>query len=389
MLSRKLSLAVLGSTGSIGVTSLKIIKKYSNFFNVDLLACNKNKKIIFKQIKEFLPKYVIINDKKNFNFFKKIKFKKKIKFFQNLKDFNNEIDIKFDKVILGISSIDGLDYAFSFIKYSKEILLANKETIVCGGTFFLKRAFFFRCKITPIDSEHYCLASTLKNFKLNEIDSIYLTASGGPFLNKSKNLISKIDQKSALNHPNWKMGKKISIDSATMANKGLEVIEAAILFNLKTKNIKIKIHKESKVHSVVILKNGLVYLVAHNTSMSIPIKNSLIDDNEMLKNEKSFFCSKKNFIFSFDEKKLTKFKMVSLAYTALNYGQRACIFYNVINDFLVNMYLNKKIFFFEIHSKLNKVLLNKNLISYFKKKVRNLNDIKETIKYAKSYALKI
>ena len=388
MSSKKISLAILGSTGSIGITTLKIIKKYPNLFKVNLLACNKNKKIIFKQISKFLPKYVIIQNKNNFNFFKKIKFKKKIKFFQNLNDFNKEKKIKFDKVILGISSIDGLDYAFSFIKYSTEILLANKETIVCGGKVFLKKANHYKCKIVPIDSEHYCLANTLKNFKSNEVDRVYLTASGGPFLNKSRNSISKIDQKFALKHPSWKMGKKISIDSATMANKGLEVIEAAILFNLKPTNIKIKIHKESKVHSVVILKNGLVYLVAHNTSMSVPIKNSLIESRE-LNNQKNFFFTKKNFTFSFDEKKLIKFKMVSLAYRALNYGQRACIFYNVINDYLVNLYLNKKIFFFEIHTKLNKVLTNVNLIPYFKKKVANLNDIQKTINYAKSYALKI
>jgi len=388
MSSRKLSLAILGSTGSIGTTTLKIIKKYPNHFKINLLACNKNKKNIYRQISKFLPKYVIIHDKKNYNFFKKIKFRKKVKFFQNLEDFNKEKKIKFDKVILGISSIDGLDYAFSFIKYTKEILLANKETIVCGGKLFLKRAHYFKCKIVPIDSEHYCLANALKNFKSNEIDRIYLTASGGPFLDKSKKSISKIDQKFALKHPSWKMGKKISIDSATMANKGLEVIEAAILFNLKHKNIKIKIHKESKVHSVVILKNGLVYLVAHNTSMSIPIKNSLIKKKQLNK-EKNFFFTKKNFIFSFDEKKLIKFKMVSLAYKALNYGQRACIFYNVINDYLVNLFLNKKIFFFEIHTKLNKVLNNKHLIPYFKKKVSNLSDIQKTINYAKTYALKI
>ena len=388
MPSKKISLAVLGSTGSIGVTTMKIIKKYPNFFKVNLLACNKNKKTIFKQITKFLPKYVIINNKKNFNFFKKIKFKKKVKFFQNLKDFNKEKKIKFDKAILGISSIDGLDYAFSFIKYSKEILLANKETIVCGGKFFLKRAQNFKCKIVPVDSEHYCLANTLKFFKSNEIDKIYLTASGGPFLNKSDNLISKIDQKYALKHPSWKMGKKISIDSATMANKGLEVIEAALLFNIKAENIKIKIHQESKVHSAVILKNGLVYFVAHNTSMTVPIENSLISRKNLI-NKKNFFYEKKNFVFSFDERKLIKFQMVSLAYVALNYGQRACIFYNVINDYLVNLYLNRKIFFFEIYAKLNKVIKNKDLLAYYKKKIINLNDIKKTINYAKTYATQI
>jgi len=383
MSSKKLSLAILGSTGSIGVTTLKIIKKYPKLFKVNLLACNKNKKIIFKQITKFLPKYVIIKNKNNFNFFKKIKFKKKVMFFQNLNDFNKQKKNKFDKVILGISSIDGLDYAFSFIKYSKEILLANKETIVCGGNFFLKKAHNYRCKIVPIDSEHYCLANILKNFKPNEIDTVYLTASGGPFLNLKKKEIKKIDFRNALKHPTWKMGKKISIDSATMANKGLEVIEAAFLFNLKPENIKIKIHKESKVHSAVILKNGLVFFAAHNTSMSIPIKNSLIG-NSLLNRKGNFFSSKKNFIFSFDEDKLVKFKMVSLAYKALSYGQRACIFYNVINDYLVKLYLNKKIFFYEIEFKLNKILNNNIFKKYFRKKIKNYNDINNTIIFAKS-----
>ena len=299
MSCRKFSIAVLGSTGSIGKTTLKIIEKNSNLFKVDLLACDKNKKIILNQIKKFLPKYVIINNKIVLNYFKNLIFEQKIKFFQSIQDFqkfNKYNRIKFEKVVLAISSINGIEYAFSCLNFSKEILLANKETIVCGGNFFLNEAKKNNCKITSIDSEHFCLAKILNTIKDNDIDKVYLTASGGPFLEKSVKEISKINLKIALKHPNWKMGKKISIDSATMANKGLELIEASFLFGINPNKIKIKIHKESKVHAAVILKNGLVHLVAHNTSMSIPIKNSLLNDISF-STQKIFFWKKIVLIF--------------------------------------------------------------------------------------------
>ena len=387
MLRKKISVAILGSTGSIGKTSLKVINQNSKYFRVDLLACKNNKINIDKQIKKFLPKFVIITNNKNYNFFKKKKFKKKIKFFNNLSDFEKKIKTKFDKSILGISSIEGLDYAFSFIKYSKELLLANKETIVCGGKLFLNKALYYKCSIIPIDSEHFCLMNILKNIDHKLINKVYLTASGGPFLNSKNSKLSKVKPSLALKHPIWKMGRKISIDSATMANKGLEVIEACILFNLNPDKIKIKIHEQSKVHAIVVLQNGIVYLVAHNTSMSVPIENSLLKSNQII-TKNNFFLQKNNFIFSFDEKKLLKFKMLSLAYKALKYGQRACIFYNVINDCLVDLYLNKKIFYYEIYYKLNKVLNKKELIPYFKHKIKNLTEIYETISFAKTFVYK-
>jgi len=384
MLVKKKKIAVLGSTGSIGQTSLKIIEKYNHLFSVDLLCCNKNLKLLIKQIKKFNPKYVIINNINAFNFLKKKKLKNKFKLFNNLKNFNTYFNNKkkFDKVILGISSLSGLEYGFSFINYSNEILIANKETIVCGGKFFLNKSKKKKCKITSIDSEHYCLSRILSYINTEEINSVYLTASGGPFLNKRVKEIYKIDPKHALKHPKWKMGKKISIDSATMANKSLEVMEASFLFNLDPNKIKIKIHKESQVHSAVILNNGLVYLVAHNTSMSIPIMNSLLDNNNFIfKN--NFFKKRKLFNFSFDEVNLKKFSILSSAYKALDHGERACIFFNVINDILVDLYLNKQIFYYQIATKLNKILNNKNLIKFYKKKITNIDDIFQTITYAK------
>jgi len=385
MKSKKTSIALLGSTGSIGVSSLSVIKKHQNSFSVNLLACNKNKLKILKQIKFFLPSYVIIKNNECYNFVKKKKFKKKILLFRNIQDFNNfckKKKIKFDKVILGISSIAGLEYAMSFISKTKEMLIANKESIVCGGKFFLNSAKKLGCKIISVDSEHFCIANSIKNLDKNLIDKIYLTASGGPFLNKKVSEISRVEPKLALKHPKWKMGKKISIDSATMANKGLEIIEASYLFNLRPDQIKVKIHKESKVHSVIILKNGLIYLTAHDTSMKIPLENSLLNYKKVSE-KKTFFIKKNTFSFSFDEINLKKFIMISLAYKALKLGQRACIFYNVINDFLVEKYLKKKIFFYEISSILNNVISNKKFKYYFKKKIKKISDIYETIAYAK------
>jgi len=381
MSSKKLSIAVLGSTGSIGRTALKIIDQYSHLFSVDLLCCNKNTKLIKKQINKFLPKIVIINNIKTFNIIKSIKFKKKIKFLNN---FNN-LKTKYDKTILAISSIHGIDYGFHFIKYSHEMLIANKETIVCGGKFFLQKAKKFKCNIIPIDSEHYSISTILRNIKLNELDKIYLTASGGPFINSNLKKISKVSVSEALKHPKWKMGKKISIDSATMANKALEVMEASILFDIIPDKIKIKIHPESKVHAAIVLKNGLVHLVAHNTSMEIPIRNTLLDNNYNLNIVDNFFFNKKRFHFSFDEINLKKFKNINSGYAALKFGPRGCIYFNVINDYLVNLYLNKKIFFYEISHKLNKLISNKKVIKNLKKKINSVNDIYETISEAKSY----
>jgi len=383
-MKKKINIAILGSTGSIGRSSIEVINKHPDLFNVELLSCYSSKKILINQIKKFLPKYVIIGNSRIYEFVKKINFKKKIIFFNSLDNFNKIFKGSFDKTILAISSINGLPYAFSFLNCSKEILLANKETIVCGGNFFLREAKRNNCIIKSIDSEHYCLSKIIEKIKFKQINKIYLTASGGPFLHKSKKQILKSLPSEAMRHPNWKMGKKISIDSATMVNKGLEVIEASILFKLNPSQIKIKIHEESKVHSAVLLKNNLVYLVAHDTSMKIPIENSLLDD---YKNNQTinFFEKKNKFIFSFDEINLKKFLALPLAFRALTLGQRACIFYNVINDCLVNMYLERKIFFYEITSKLNKVMSNKKLKSYFKKKVNNLNDIYDTINYAKSF----
>lgn len=387
MYIKKKKLAILGSTGSIGQTSLKIISNYSKYFDIDLLVCNKNEKVILSQIKKFLPKKVYIENMIVRQKIKsKINNKIKVEFLESFNDLKKKYlkKNKLDKVIVGISSIEGLKYSFEFVKYSKEILLANKESLVCGGKVLINRAKFYNCKILPIDSEHYCIAEILKYEKLKNVNFVYLTASGGPFLGKNKNIIAKSSVEQVTKHPNWLMGKKISVDSATMSNKIFEIIEAHVLFDIPTEKLKIKIHKESLVHSAVLFNNGLVKLIMHDTTMKIPIINSLLDNIPKL-SKKNFFKDNKNFQISFDETNLSNFLIISLGMKILKLGHTAWILFNVFNDYYVKNFLNKKIFFYQIEKNLIKIFSNKRIIYYCKNKIRNTKDIMNTIEFAENF----
>ena len=387
---KKIKIAIIGSTGSIGTTSLKIIQDKKKLFNVELLVCNESEKIILAQIKKFSPKNVFI---KNLLIQNKIKKKLnrdklKVNFINKFEDINKiySKQNKFDKVIIGISSINGLKYSMKFIKYSNEILLANKESLVCGGKILLNAAKKYNCKILSIDSEHYCIAETLKYEKMDNISSIYLTASGGPFFGDDKKTFAKAPISKVLKHPNWSMGKKISVDSATMANKIFEMIEAHVLFDIPIEKLKIKIHKESLIHSAVLFNNGLVKLIMHDTSMIIPIRNSLLGCMHIKKiNDKNFFDDNKNFRLSFEEADVKNFQLIPLGFRVLKLGHAAWILFNVFNDYFVNKFLEKKIFFYQIEKNLIKIFSNKDINLYCKKKISNFKDVLKTIKYANNF----
>ena len=385
MIFKKKQIAIVGSTGSVGKSTLKIIEKYPDFFQVILLVCNSNKKIIEEQILKFSPKYILINNKKVRSKLKQ-KFKRKTNFLNTIDDLNKIFSSKskIDKSIISVPSIIGLNYSFELIKYSKELLIANKESIICGGKILINESAKNKCKLTSIDSEHYCIQSVLKHHNINTVDSIYLTASGGPFLNKNYNSIKKASVKMVTNHPTWSMGKKISVDSATLVNKIYEMIEAHILFDIHPNNIRIKIHKESAVHSAIIFKNGLVNLVMHNTSMTIPIRNSLFDNNFFY--EKNFsFKNNNTFSLTFDEMNLKKFKILMLGRKILEAGQASWILFNVFNDYFVYKFLRKKIFFYEIVKNLNKIFNNKSVNLYCKNKINNKQDINNAISFANNF----
>jgi 1-deoxy-D-xylulose-5-phosphate reductoisomerase len=268
-------ISIFGSTGSIGQNTLKIIRKDKKKFNVNLLTTNKNFNKIFNQAKEFKVKNIIISD---FNSYKKakIKFKKsKIDIYNNFDHLDKIFKKKNDIIMSSISGLNGLFPTLKSIKYTKKILIANKESIICGWNLISKELKKYKTTFIPVDSEHFSIWSLLKSYNSSNIEKIFITASGGPFLKLPKKSFSKITVKKALNHPNWKMGKKITIDSATMMNKVFEVIEAKNIFNLDYNKISILTHPKSYLHAITKFNNGLTKLLFHEPDMKIPIYNSI------------------------------------------------------------------------------------------------------------------
>ena len=274
----KKKISILGSTGSIGLNVLKILNKQKNHFKINILAADKNYKLIYRQIKELRPSIFLINNSLIYNKIKK-KFKKKnVKILRSLilekKKLTNS-----DITVSAIPGIAGLEPTLQLIKKSKKVLIANKESIICGWNLIHKTAKKYKTKIIPVDSEHFSVMKLLDNCNIQDVKQIYLTASGGPFLNYNIKKFKYIKPKQAIKHPKWKMGKKISVDSATLMNKLLESIEAQKLFSISQKKIKLVIHPESLVHAAVEYKNGLVKFLYHKTNMIIPLANAILGEN--------------------------------------------------------------------------------------------------------------
>ena len=269
------TVSILGSTGSIGVSVFKIIDKKRNYFNINLLSANKSYSKIYYQIKKYKPKIFIVRNKLIFEKLSRKVFKGTI----ILNDFDFKKINKSDLTISAIPGITGLQPTLKMIKFSKKLIIANKESIICGWDLIKKESVRSKTKIIPVDSEHFSIFQLLKGHKMNEIEKIYITASGGPFLNYKANQMKYIDPKKALKHPKWKMGKKISVDSATLMNKMLELIEAQKLFKISSNKIDILIHPNSLIHAIVKLKNGLSKFIYHETTMIVPIANAIFENN--------------------------------------------------------------------------------------------------------------
>ncbi len=267
-------IAILGSTGSIGKTLLDIVSKDKKKFEIVLLTANKNYKELQKQAKKFNVKNLIISDQKSFKSFNKINNNKKLKIFNNFKNLNQIFKKKIDYVMSSIIGLDGLYPTFKIIKFTKKIAIANKESLICGWNLINNELKKNKTKFIPVDSEHFSIWFGINNNYKN-VEKIILTASGGPFINLSLSKFKKIKISQALKHPNWKMGKKITIDSATMMNKVYEIIEAKNIFNLNYQQISILTHPSSYIHGIIKYKNGLIKLIAHDTNMRIPIFNTI------------------------------------------------------------------------------------------------------------------
>ena len=370
----KKNITILGSTGSIGNTTLKIIDKKKDLFSVDTLMAKTNYKSICKQINKYKPKNFVISDNEIFLKVKKKHKKKTTKIYNNYKDlkFNKR---KTDIVISAIPGLEGLEPTIFFTSNCKKLLLANKESIICGWNIISKIAKKKKTQIIPLDSEHFSIHKITKDFNNNEIDKIYITASGGPFLNLPLNKFKNIKLKDALNHPKWSMGKKISIDSATLMNKILELIEAQKIFNFDKKKYHILIHPQSLVHAIVKFKNGITKLLYHETDMIIPISNAIFDSNLNL-NDIAHASLNNNKIknLSFSEVDKKRFPLVKIL-PNLNKYRSTPIIINAANEILVDYFLKRKIPFSSISSYLLRVLSDKNYKKYAIKPTNTLKNI--------------
>ncbi len=369
----KKKIAILGSTGSIGKQTLKIIKKDKKNFDVVLLSTNKNTKLILEQAKEFNVKNIVIKNYESY-----LKFKKKIKYLKVHKNFDNLeqlIKKKLDYTMCAITGLEGLKPILKIVKHTKTIAIANKESIICGWCLINKQLQKHKTKFIPVDSEHFSIWSVIRDLNSSVVENIIITASGGPFFNNKNNSL-KITPKLASSHPNWKMGAKISVDSSTLMNKVFEIIEAKKIFNIELKKFKILIHPKSYVHAIIKLKNGLIKIVAHDTDMKIPITNSLyLNENKFIKTKNINVKILNNLKLTEVNKK--QFPLIKLLKAVPKNNTLFETLLVSMNDELVSLFLNKKISYDKISKNLLSRINSKSFSKFKRKKLNNLAQIEK------------
>ena len=370
----KKKIAILGSTGSIGKTLFNILLKEKKKCELFLLTAHKSHKILLKQAKALNVKNLIITNKKDYKILKEKTKKTKIRVFNNFKELDKIFKRKIDYVMSSISGIDGLEPTIKIIKFTKKIAIANKESIICGWNLIQDQLKKNKTEFIPVDSEHFSIWYGLKNFKNNTLEKVILTASGGPFYKTNVDNFKRIKVSDALKHPNWNMGKKISIDSATMINKVFEVIEARKVFDIDYQRIKILIHPKSYIHAILKFNNGLTNIVVHDTTMRVPIFNTLfLTDNCKLKTNKININVLNNLNLNHvNPKQFPMIKLLSLL------PDNNSLFETVIvaaNDKLVELFLKNKIRFTDIQKNLFKIIKKKEFQKFKKKLPVNIKDI--------------
>ena len=369
-------IAIFGSTGSIGSSLLKIIKDDPKNFKIELLTANKNYKKLIKQVKFFNVKNIVVTDYNSFLVATKLLKNTKVKVFKDFDSLNKifKVNNRIDYSMCAISGFQGLKPTLDIIKFTKTIAIANKESIICGWNLIKKDLKKYKTYFIPVDSEHFSIWSLLDNNKKNNFEKIYITASGGPFRKLPLKKFKNISIKDALKHPNWSMGKKITIDSATMMNKVFEIIEAKKIFDLNYKQLEILTHPKSYLHAIVKFNNGLSKLLVHDTNMTIPIFNSIYF------NTKKKLKSKNIDIKALNNLNLKKIDNIRFPVIKIldNLSNEDSLFETIIvsaNDKLVKLFLNNKIKFTDISN----ILIKISSIAEFKKfksiKPRNIEEI--------------
>ena len=371
-------IAILGSTGSIGVNTLDIVRKSKNRFKVSGLAAGGNISLLEKQIKEFKPKYAALFDEKKASILKKRVGRSKVEIFSGIEGLIKVASMpETEMVVSAIVGAAGLFPTFAALKCGKDIALANKETLVIAGELFMKYSRKMRARIVPVDSEHSAIYQCINGAANRKIKKIILTASGGPFRNYPAKKFKKITTREALNHPNWNMGPKITIDSATLMNKGLEVIEAYWLFAVDEKRIDVVIHPESIVHSMVEFIDTSIIAQMGLPDMRVPINYALNYPERVSTNLPTLNLAKIKTL-TFSEPDYKKFPCLKHAFHALRIGRTMPAVLNAANEVAVQAFLNGSISFTGI-PKIIKKIMGKHL----PKKIREISDIMQADRWAR------
>lgn len=376
------SIAVLGATGSIGTQTMQVIRQQSEEFKLIAVSANTNSHKIIDIIEEFKPLYAVLMDINAFNEVRKYCSDKRIntEILIGIEGLNTISTLpEVDMVVTSVVGMIGLTPTLKAIEAGKDIALANKETLVAAGKLVMAEAQKHKVKILPVDSEHGAIFQCLQGNDKSSVDKILITASGGPFRGKRKEELLNVTVDNALKHPRWKMGRKISIDSATLMNKGLEVIEAHWLFDVDYDNIQVIVHPESIIHSMVEYIDGSVIAQLANADMKLPIQYALnYPKRQQCVIKKLDFYDLKS--LSFERPDLDTFKPLKLAYEAGNTGGTMSAILNAANEAAVELFLNKKIGFLDIGN-----ILEECMNKFESKKNYVLEDIIEIDSKVKEY----
>jgi len=376
-------LSVLGSTGSVGTQTMEVIRSNRDIYSLEAVAANSSIDVLEQQVREFRPKMAVVFDESKY-----AELKSRV---GGLTEVAAGIEgliaaatiAEADTVVSSIVGIAGLIPTYHAVINNKNIALANKETLVAGGRLIMSKAKEHNISILPVDSEHSAIFQSIGSNKKSQISKLILTASGGPFRTKTKEELQHVSLADALNHPNWKMGKKITVDSATLMNKGLEVIEARWLFDVPVEEIEVCVHPQSIIHSMVEFIDGSVIAQLGMPDMKLPIQYALTYPDRMAMSGEKLDLTKIGTL-TFEKPDMEKFPCLRMAYDALKLGDSACIAVNGANEVAVDLFLNGKIGFTDIHRLIAAVLEKHVLINS-----PTLEEIIEIDKHARKMTIEL
>jgi len=349
-------IALFGSTGSIGTQTLEVIAANPDIFSAEILTAHKNEDLLIEQALQFNPNIVVIGEEKKYEKVKQALAATDIKVFAGEKALEEVASMDcYDMMLAAIVGYAGLKPTLNAIAAGKAIGLANKETLVVAGDIVMSKAVEYRVPVIPVDSEHSAIFQCLVGEARNKVEKVILTASGGPFLGRKPNYLVNVKREHALQHPNWSMGAKITIDSATLMNKGLEMIEAKWLFNLSPEQIQVLVHPQSVIHSMVQFEDGSIKAQMGLPDMKLPIQYALAFPRRIA-NDFPRFDFKKINTLTFEEADLKTFRNLALAMDALNTGGNLPCVMNAANEIAVYAFLRNRLGFLEMTDVIEKVM---------------------------------